>query len=266
MFNYVEQDPSAPKRNPSAFLLFSLTKRKELKASNPSLKNTEISRILGDLWRKTSDDEKKPFIEQEEVEREKYKERMAEWRENKAKVDKEKKERQAEDTARAIAEKKIIAEKLMSGDHSYKNSENDEIQAQRIDSFPPPPLPPPQQQQSSYRQGSPLNHSYSNPYGYEYGHQGYQDVSSHFGNMPSNRGNQHLQGEFNLPTPPSNGSSGHEKYSESFNDVFQNQHQFGFTDQGNYYDHGQSRQIKLEDGGADSPYSYNEEFDPVPIH
>lgn len=76
-----KKDPSAPKRNPSAFLLFSQSKRKILKANNPSLKNTDISRVLGDMWRKTSDEEKRPHLERESREREKYKEDMSQWKE-----------------------------------------------------------------------------------------------------------------------------------------------------------------------------------------
>lgn len=75
-----KKNPNAPKRNPSAFLLFSLKKRKELKESNPTVKNTDISRLLGGLWRSITEEEKRPHIEQEESERKKYKAEMIKWR------------------------------------------------------------------------------------------------------------------------------------------------------------------------------------------
>ena len=44
------------------------------------MKNTEVSRLLGDLWRNTPAEEKRPYIEKEKAEREQYKIAMAEWR------------------------------------------------------------------------------------------------------------------------------------------------------------------------------------------
>ena len=44
------------------------------------MKNTEISRILGGLWRNITEEEKRPHIEQEERERKKYKTDMIKWR------------------------------------------------------------------------------------------------------------------------------------------------------------------------------------------
>ena len=51
-----------------------------LKEENPNLKNTEISRLLGDLWRNTSEEEKRPYVEKEKEEREQYKIARAEWK------------------------------------------------------------------------------------------------------------------------------------------------------------------------------------------
>jgi len=75
-----KKDPSAPKRNPSAFLLFTQGKRQEIKNLNPGTKNTEISRILGQLLHTMPEEKKRPHIEREIVERERYKTAMAEWR------------------------------------------------------------------------------------------------------------------------------------------------------------------------------------------
>jgi len=75
-----KKDPNAPKRNPSAFLLFSQDKRKELKNLNPGMKNTDISILLGKAWRDTPAEKKRSFIEREIEERDKYKVATAEWK------------------------------------------------------------------------------------------------------------------------------------------------------------------------------------------
>lgn len=79
-----KKDPTAPKRNPSAFLLYSQERRKELKRTNPGLKNTVISQILGQDWRNASEEDKRPHIEREVKERDQYKKEMEEWRKKKA--------------------------------------------------------------------------------------------------------------------------------------------------------------------------------------
>jgi hypothetical protein len=88
----VRKDPSAPKRPMSAFLFFSQGKRSEIKNANPDMKNTEVSRILGEQWRNLLDEERSPHVEQEKAEREKYKISIAAWRvENEAKQEAERK-------------------------------------------------------------------------------------------------------------------------------------------------------------------------------
>lgn len=75
-----KKDPSAPKRPMSAFLYFSLGKRKQLKDENPTMKNTEVSRLLGEIWRNATEEERRPHVEKEKEEREKYKIAIAQWR------------------------------------------------------------------------------------------------------------------------------------------------------------------------------------------
>ncbi len=70
----------APRRPMSAFLFYSLGKRQQIKTDNPEMKNTEVSRVLGEMWRSLSDEERLPFVEREKEEREKYKLAIAEWR------------------------------------------------------------------------------------------------------------------------------------------------------------------------------------------
>jgi len=89
-----KKDPSAPKRSMSAFLFFSQGRRSQIKAKNPELKNTEVSKMLGDLWRNCPDDDRRPYVEKEKIEREKYKIAMAKWKVEFKKLEEEEKERE----------------------------------------------------------------------------------------------------------------------------------------------------------------------------
>ncbi|GAX22157.1 high mobility group protein B4 [Fistulifera solaris] len=78
-----KKDPAAPRRPMSAFLFFSVGKRKELSEKNPDMKNTGISRILGQMWRSLTDNERRPFVQKEKDEREKYTAAMKAWKQKK---------------------------------------------------------------------------------------------------------------------------------------------------------------------------------------
>ena len=94
-----KKDPSAPKRPMSAFLYFSQGRRRKIKEANPKMKNTEVSRMLGEMWRNASEEDRKPHIDKEKEEREKYKIAIAHWRkEYEAKMEEQRKA-QAEQTA-----------------------------------------------------------------------------------------------------------------------------------------------------------------------
>jgi hypothetical protein len=67
-------------RGRSAFLFFTQTKRSELQAANPTMKNTEVSRLLGDMWRKMTPEEKAPHLEFEMKARGDYQVALAEWK------------------------------------------------------------------------------------------------------------------------------------------------------------------------------------------
>jgi high mobility group protein B1 len=98
-----KKDPSAPKRPMSAFLYFSQDKRRQIKDENPTIRNTEVSRILGELWRSASDEEKKPHVEKEKEQRGKYKIAIAEWRKEYEKKMEEQRKQQAEQATYAAA-------------------------------------------------------------------------------------------------------------------------------------------------------------------
>lgn len=74
-----KKHPNAPKRPMSAFLMYAQQQRKVLQAENPDLPNADISRLLGETWRKLSDGEKLPFLMREEEERKVYRAKMNRW-------------------------------------------------------------------------------------------------------------------------------------------------------------------------------------------
>ena len=84
----------------SAFLLFSQVRRAEVRQQNPDIKNTEISRLLGEMWRNCSDEEKKPFQDEEKSLREKYKVDMEDWKEKAPERKEAEEKRRKEELAR----------------------------------------------------------------------------------------------------------------------------------------------------------------------
>lgn len=84
-----KKNPLAPKRPMSAFLKYSKTRRREVKEDNPDMSNTDISRLLGEMWRNASPEERRPYREQEEKERAVYKAEIAKWRADQARIEQE---------------------------------------------------------------------------------------------------------------------------------------------------------------------------------
>ncbi|KAK8803596.1 hypothetical protein WA158_001290 [Blastocystis sp. Blastoise] len=64
--------PDAPKRAMSPFLFFSKERRPQLKEQHADMKITEISTILGRMWRDLTDEEKLPYLESSKEDRTRY--------------------------------------------------------------------------------------------------------------------------------------------------------------------------------------------------
>eukprot|EP00590_Aulacoseira_subarctica_P004381 CAMPEP_0172435030 /NCGR_PEP_ID=MMETSP1064-20121228/70953_1 /TAXON_ID=202472 /ORGANISM="Aulacoseira subarctica , Strain CCAP 1002/5" /LENGTH=397 /DNA_ID=CAMNT_0013183301 /DNA_START=49 /DNA_END=1242 /DNA_ORIENTATION=+ len=107
-----KKDETAPKRPMSAFLDYSRTVRSQVIKDNPQAESSkDISKILGEMWRKLTPDEKKPFVETELELRAKYKEVIQEWRhKNGNQETKERKRREA--VVQHAVENKTIDELL----------------------------------------------------------------------------------------------------------------------------------------------------------
>ncbi|XWS40845.1 hypothetical protein CRYUN_Cryun17cG0031000 [Craigia yunnanensis] len=67
-----KKDPNAPKRAMSGFMFFSQVERENLKKSNPGTSFTDVSRILGEKWKKLSKEEKEPYEAKARVDRKRY--------------------------------------------------------------------------------------------------------------------------------------------------------------------------------------------------
>lgn len=72
----------APKRPPSAFLNYCQKRRTELKRQHPNVKNTDISKMLGQEWKRAPAELRQPHIHKEAHEREEYYKRVAVWKEH----------------------------------------------------------------------------------------------------------------------------------------------------------------------------------------
>ncbi|KAL7553525.1 hypothetical protein ACHAWF_016827 [Thalassiosira exigua] len=69
----------SPSLSPPTLRLFP-QKRRPLQRENPDMPNADISRLLGELWRKAPALEKRPFQEREEAERKIYRAKMEAWK------------------------------------------------------------------------------------------------------------------------------------------------------------------------------------------
>ena len=78
----IKKPAGAPKRAMSSFLSFSQLMRPEIRAQHPNLKNTDVSSVLAQKWHEASDEEKRPHIQRELKDREKYHRDMARWKED----------------------------------------------------------------------------------------------------------------------------------------------------------------------------------------
>ncbi len=65
-----------PKRPISCYIVFSNTRRKELKAENPEMKNTELTSLLGAEWKELSEKKKLPFKKEAEKIKAAYEKKM----------------------------------------------------------------------------------------------------------------------------------------------------------------------------------------------
>eukprot|EP00250_Pteridium_aquilinum_P003784 c14071_g1_i2 orf=267-1613(+) len=74
-----KKDPNAPKPNRSGYNFFFQEQRRRLKALHPD-KDKEISKMIGELWNKQTEDERAIYQERGVKDKERYKKEMEEYR------------------------------------------------------------------------------------------------------------------------------------------------------------------------------------------
>ncbi|CAJ1940639.1 unnamed protein product [Cylindrotheca closterium] len=67
-----KKDPNAPKRPISAFFYFSKEMRPKVAAENPEAKSTEITKMLGAMWRELDGDDKKKYDKKAKADHDRY--------------------------------------------------------------------------------------------------------------------------------------------------------------------------------------------------
>eukprot|EP01123_Difflugia_compressa_P010408 TRINITY_DN379_c0_g1_i8.p1 TRINITY_DN379_c0_g1~~TRINITY_DN379_c0_g1_i8.p1 ORF type:complete len:221 (-),score=64.06 TRINITY_DN379_c0_g1_i8:257-919(-) len=81
-----EKDPDQPKPKTNAYMYFQKDQREIIKKENPGLKSVpEIAKKIGAIWRSMSEDEKKPYVDQAEKDKERYDREMEEFKKKKEK-------------------------------------------------------------------------------------------------------------------------------------------------------------------------------------
>eukprot|EP00980_Cylindrotheca_fusiformis_P009307 scaffold2042_cov123-Cylindrotheca_fusiformis.AAC.14 len=140
-----KKDPSAPKRPMSAFLYYALGKRTELKKKHPDMVNTDVSRLLGEMWRTASSEIRKPYIDKEKAEREKYKVAMTKWKQEKQQKDEDRARQEVTATSYWQAYYHPNNTATDDPESPYQNAENMMYMASSGSGYSPP-YPFPQQQ------------------------------------------------------------------------------------------------------------------------
>ena len=72
-----KKDPNAPKRNMSAYFLYSMYARPQVKKDSPEASFGEIARLISEQFKKLSDKERKKWDKKAAEDKERYQKEMA---------------------------------------------------------------------------------------------------------------------------------------------------------------------------------------------
>jgi len=78
-----KKDPNAPKAPLTPYFSFANDVRDTVRKENPEAKFADIGKLIGERWKKLSDEAKKPYLAKSEKEKEKYKVAMEAYRKTK---------------------------------------------------------------------------------------------------------------------------------------------------------------------------------------
>lgn len=74
------KDENAPKRALTAYFFFANDKRPEIREQNPDMKITEISKVIGEMWKDTSDEEKAKYQKMADADKDRYAQEMKDYK------------------------------------------------------------------------------------------------------------------------------------------------------------------------------------------
>lgn len=118
------KDPNAPKRPMSAFLMYSNGRRAAVKKEHPEFSNGEISRLLSEMWRAASDEDRQKYIKEEFELRQKYKKDIAQWRKDEEVKEREREKEKAEEELNAPPHREDMARLSLLGANPLLASQN----------------------------------------------------------------------------------------------------------------------------------------------
>ncbi|PVU95523.1 hypothetical protein BB561_001772 [Smittium simulii] len=67
-----KKDENAPKRGLSAYMFFSQEYREKVKKENPDATFGQLGKILGEMWKTMTDEQKKPYALKAEKDKQRY--------------------------------------------------------------------------------------------------------------------------------------------------------------------------------------------------
>ncbi|KAL4224373.1 FACT complex subunit ssrp1 [Mactra antiquata] len=123
-----EKDPNRPKRPQTAYFIWFMSERENIKSDNPGASVTDISKKAGELWKAMSAEDKKPFDQKAKEAKEAYEEAMKEYKKNlkeegspatSTKSEKKKKSK----SSSSSSPKKVVSETKAGSGGSYKSKE-----------------------------------------------------------------------------------------------------------------------------------------------
>ena len=66
------KDPNAPKKNMSAYMFYAVENRPKIKEKNPDATFNDLSKLVGESWKKLTDKQKKPYNDKSEADKLRY--------------------------------------------------------------------------------------------------------------------------------------------------------------------------------------------------
>lgn len=91
----VKRDKDAPKKPMAPFFCYQAKRRPQLKTEQPSLKNTEIIKVMAEEWNLLTNEQKVPFLEATEEQKQRYEVEMKAYKVKKANQEAEEKAKKA---------------------------------------------------------------------------------------------------------------------------------------------------------------------------